>query len=358
MRSVFVHSAPGFEDYTFHFVNALSAIARVGYSIDAKQRDRFGNALSSDIVPVIFNRPRRRHLWGIWEMYKVSKAIHQFKPDVVHVQGNGLWENLLLRMVKDLPIINTVHDPILHVDYRNYLNEFFLGDAVQRADGWVVHSQSLKQVLLDQYSMNSGRILVHPLGIHDYYCRYSPIEVQREKYVLFFGEPRFNKGFDLLVNAFTSIKDQLDGWNIVLAGKKPVKKELEVSIFRLGDRAVYWNRYITDVEAASLFSRAGIVALPYRHGTQSAVLAIAAAFGCPVLATPVGNMAEIMEDGKHALFVEPDNEQALAEGLLRLAGDEELRARLGKNLKELAQAEWSWDKIVRQTVDFYEKIIS
>jgi len=98
--------------------------------------------------------------------------------------------------------------------------------------------------------------------------------------------------------------------------------------------------------------------LPYRHGSQSAVLAIAAAFGCPVLATPIGNMAEIMEDGKHALFVEPDNEQALAEGLLRLAGDEELRTRLGKNLKELAQAEWSWDKIARQTVDFYEKIIS
>jgi glycosyltransferase involved in cell wall biosynthesis len=358
MLSIVIHAAPSFDDYTLHFANALSAYARVAYVIDVKQRDRFGNALSNAITPIAFHRPRRRDPWGLWEMDKVSRLIRQFTPDVFHLQNFGLWESVLLRMVGTMSVISTIHDPILHIDYRNYINEFLLRDAVHRADGWVVHSQGLKQVLLNQYSMNSDRILVHPLGIHDYYCRYFPTAVQREKYILFFGELRVNKGFDLLVNAFNSIKDQLDDWNIVLAGKKPIKKELEASIFRLGDRAVYLNRYITDAEVANLFSHAGVVALPYRHGSQSAVLGIAAAFGCPVLATPVGNMAEIMEDGKHALFVEPDNEEALAKGLLRLAGDDKLRSRLGKNLKELAQAEWSWDKIARQTVDFYEKIIS
>lgn len=355
MPSVFVHSAPGFEDYTFHLVNALSSIARVGYLIDAKQKERFGSSLSSAITPVLFNRPRRRHAWGFWEMYKASIAIRQFNPDVLHIQGNGLWENVLLRLVRNVPLINTVHDPILHIDYRNFLNTVFLRDAVRRADGWVVHSQGLKQVLLSEFSVDPDRVLIHPLGIHDYYCRYAPGDARREPYILFFGQPRINKGVDLLVEAFHSIQEKLAGWNIVLAGTGPDESKLADSIRGLGDRVIHLNRHISDAEVAGLFARAGIVALPYRHGSQSGVLGIAAAFGCPVLATPVGNMAEIMEDGKHALFVEPESVPALAEGLLTLAHDAELRGRLGRALGELARTAWSWDTIAKRTVEFYAK---
>jgi glycosyltransferase involved in cell wall biosynthesis len=357
MLSVVVHAAPSFDDYTFHFANALSRYARVGYVIDSGQRNRFGNALSGDVEPITFHRPRRRQLWGAGEMYGVSRAVGRFNPDVFHLQNYGPWESLLLRMIGKVPVVNTVHDPIQHIDYRSFLNEALARDAIYRADGWVIHSEGLRQVLLNRYRVDPDRTLVHPLGIHDYYCRFASADAQREKYILFFGEPRINKGFDLLVNAFSTILDRLDDWNIVLAGKGSIGREWSASIHQLGERCIYLNRHIPDAEVAGLFSRAGIVALPYRHGSQSAVLGIAAAFGCAVLATPVGNMAEIMEDRKHALFVEPDDEQALAEGLLRLTGDEGLRVRLGENLEGLGRTAWSWDLIARRSVEFYEKLL-
>lgn len=357
MLSVVIHAAPSFDDYTFHFVNALSSYARVGYVIDVEQRKRFGTTLSSSVIPITFNRPRRRNPMGLWEMYNVSRAIQRFDPDIFHLQNYGLWESVLLRMIGNIPIINTVHDPIQHIDYRNPVNINLASDAVYRAKGWVIHSEGLKQVFLNQYAVDSKRTLVHPLGIHDYYCRFASTDIKREKYILFFGEPRINKGFDLLVSAFSLIENRLKDWNIILAGRGSIQNDWETRIQRLGNRCSSLNRHITDAEVAGLFSRAGIVALPYRHGSQSAVLGIAAAFGCPVLATPVGNMAEIMENGKHVLFVEPDSEQALAEGLLRLASDEELRVRLGKNLGELARSEWSWEKIAKATVDFYSRFL-
>ncbi len=358
MPSVFIHTAPGFEDYTFHLVNALADLTRVGYLIDVRQKERFGEALHHAIITVPFHRPRRRHVWGVWEMFRASRAIKQFNPDIFHLQGNGLWENLLLRMLGKLPVVNTVHDPILHIDYRNFLNSTFLTDAVQKADGWVVHSEGLKQVLLSQFSVNADRILVHPLGIHDYYCRFAPPNVPREKSILFFGEPRINKGFDLLIKAFANIRDDLKDWKLILAGKGSISPELVATIHRLGDQVIFQNRHMTDAEVAALFSRAGIVALPYRHGSQSGVLGIAAAFGCPVLATPVGNMAEIMQDGKHAYFVEPDSERSLVQGLLRLANHGALRRELGTRLKELANSHWAWKDIARQTVEFYTTILS
>ncbi len=357
MLSVVVHPAPSFDDYTFHFVNALSAYARVGYVIDRAQFDRFGSALSRAVTPIPFRRPRRRDPQGLWEMRRVSRAVRQFQPDVFHLQNFGLWESVLLRMIGGTTVINTVHDPILHIDYRNILNEALTRDAIHRAKGWVVHSPHLKQVFLKQYPLDPERVLIHPLGVHDYYCRFAPAGVAREKTILFFGELRVNKGFDLLLHAFHSIKDRLDGWKLVIAGRGRIAPDLETLMHELGDQLVYQNRYVPDAEVADLFSRAGIVALPYRHGSQSAVLGIAAAFGCPVLATAAGNMAEIMEDGKHAYFVEADSEPSLAQGLLHLAKQDELRKLLGENLKEYAKAQWSWEEIARKTIDFYHKIL-
>ncbi len=358
MVSVVVLSARGFDDYTFHLVNALASVAKVGYLIDAKQHERFGTALNHNITPIVFNRPRRRQLWGLWEMVQASRAVQRFEPDLFHLQGNGLWENFLLRMIRNIPLIDTVHDPVLHIDYQNYLNNYFLRDAVGRADGWVVHGEGLKQLLVSQFRVDPERILVHPLGIHDYYGHPEAASGQREKIILFFGEPRINKGFDLLLRVFHSVQDRLDGWRLVIAGKGAADPSALAMIRSLGDRVIYENRHISDREVTDLFSRAGIVALPYRHGSTSGVLGIAAALGCPVLATKVGNLPEIMEHEKQVYFVEPDNEQALAQGLIYLVGHPEIRAKLGQNLYELARTDWAWKKIAERTVDFYTRVLS
>lgn len=97
--------------------------------------------------------------------------------------------------------------------------------------------------------------------------------------------------------------------------------------------------------------------MPYRHGTQSAVLALAAAFACPVLATRVGNIPEMLVNKQHALLVDPEDIHALANGLLEIATNDELRADLGDNLAEHARANWSWEEIAEKTVRFYRQCL-
>lgn len=358
MLSIVVHSGSGLDDYTLHLANALSAFARVGYSIDAKQKDRFGSGLNSNVTPIVFNRPRMRQMSGFREMHKLSRAIRQFRPDLLHLQGDGLWESVLLRMVGSLPVVNTIHDPIKHIDQRNYLNNTLMLDAIRRARAWVVHSEGLKQIFSKQNHVNPNYILVHPHGILNYYSRLIPEKVQRDKYILFFGELRFNKGYDILLRAFDLIKDRIPGWKIVVAGRGQVNKSMRVLMGCLGDRLIYHNRFVGDDEVGDLFSRAGIVVLPYRHGSQSGVLAIAAAFGCPVVATSVGSMPEIMENRKQVLFVEPESETSLAAGILSLAQDSELRIEIGKNLEQRANTEWSWEAIASLTIKLYERVLS
>jgi len=357
MISVALHSGPGLDDYTLHLANALSMVARVAYCVDANQYARFGAALDTRVTPLVFRRPRRREMWGFDEMRRLAHAIRAFQPDVFHSQGDGIWESVLLRMLGSLPLINTVHDPVKHIDQRNWLNNTLQWDAIRHACGWVVHSPNLKDIFVRRFHVDPERVLVHPHGIFDYYTRFAPLVARREKNILFFGELRHNKGCDILLRAFEPLASQLPGWRVVVAGRGKGLDDDTALITRLGSRLDYRPRFIPDAEVADLFSRAGMVALPYRHGSQSGVLAIAAAFGCPVLLTHSGSFPELVRHGKQAFFVEPENETDLRQGLLRLAQDEALRVELGHGLNELAQTAWNWKDIAERSATFYEHIL-
>ena len=137
MISVLLHAGPGLDDYTLHLANALSESARVGYSISRSMLERYGDALDSRVTPLEYERPRRRHLWGFAEMSRLGRRIREFKPDIVHTQNDGMWESLLMGMLGELPVINTVHDPIKHVDHRNPFDLTFQRIGIRRACGWV-----------------------------------------------------------------------------------------------------------------------------------------------------------------------------------------------------------------------------
>lgn len=357
MISVVIHAGPGLDDYTLHIANALASFARVGYSIDARQLERFGDAFDSRVAPIVFQRPRRRELWGFSEMLGLSRRIRDFHPEVVHLQNDGLWEMALVHSLGRLPLVNTVHDPIKHIDQRTWLSTATQRDAIKRSRGWVVHSEKLKDVLVERFPVDPARVLVHPHGIFDYYTRFAPASASRQKTILFFGELRFNKGCDILLRAFDSVKEQLPGWSLVIAGKGSGLAGESALLARLAPRLTLHNRFIADAEVGQLFSDAGIVALPYRHGSQSGVLALAAAFGCPVLATRTGSLPELLEDRQQALFVEPEDEASLAQGLITLTRDDPLRARIAATLYAHGRSYWNWQDIAEKTVNFYRSLI-
>jgi glycosyltransferase involved in cell wall biosynthesis len=66
------------------------------------------------------------------------------------------------------------------------------------------------------------------------------------------------------------------------------------------------------------------------------------AAGRPIVASAVGQIAEVLEDGHTALLVPPDDAPALAAAIVRLVDDACLRQRLGSNAREQATAKHTW----------------
>ena len=116
-----------------------------------------------------------------------------------------------------------------------------------------------------------------------------------------------------------------------------------------------WLGPVTDMP--SLWARSHIAVLPsYREGLPKALLE-AAACGRPMIATDVPGCREIVRADDTGLLVPARDAAALADAIARLAGDAALRRRLGARARAVAEAEFSEDVVVRETLALYRGLL-
>jgi glycosyltransferase involved in cell wall biosynthesis len=146
---------------------------------------------------------------------------------------------------------------------------------------------------------------------------------------LFFGYIREHKGLDVLLEAWPTVVDARPRARLLVAGD-PVRLDaerrdrLEAWATRLG--AVHRLEYISFSDVTPYFHAADVLALPYRHISQSGILFIALSLGVPVVATRVGALPELLGEDESALLVPTESPPALAEALIRVLGDPSYRS--------------------------------
>ena len=123
------------------------------------------------------------------------------------------------------------------------------------------------------------------------------------------------------------------------------------------DRFVVHNEFISEACTADYFRRASVVVLPYIEASQSGVIPMAYSAAKPVVATTVGGLPEIVEDGRTGYLVAPRDAAQLADAVSRLLLDAQLRQRMGENGKRKMEAECSPSVIAQKTLDIYHRAV-
>jgi len=127
---------------------------------------------------------------------------------------------------------------------------------------------------------------------------------------LFFGHVRPFKGLDLALRAWPLLRSEV---TLAVAGEAWWKGEEEYRALARGlDNVRLDFRYIPDSEIATWFAAADVVLAPYRIEAQSGVALTAFHFARPVIATNVGGLPEIIEEGRNGLLIPPEDPAALA----------------------------------------------
>jgi glycosyltransferase involved in cell wall biosynthesis len=175
-----------------------------------------------------------------------------------------------------------------------------------------------------------------------------------EDWVLFFGNVEDYKGLKYLILAEPLITREIPYVKIVIAGRG---QERYYNIIKNKNSFILINKFIDYEEGGILFRKSKVVVLPYITGTVSGVIPVAYAFKKPIVATRVGCFDEVIEHGETGLLVEPRNPAELADAILYLFKNDELRKKLGKKGFIKLKKEMCWDTFVSKLIVIYEKLI-
>jgi glycosyltransferase involved in cell wall biosynthesis len=178
--------------------------------------------------------------------------------------------------------------------------------------------------------------------------------------VLLFGSLSGYKGVDLLLEAFARVAMRRPDARLVLAGFPTPDFDLEehrrlAARLDVAERVVWATGYLPAAEVAAWLRLAAVAVFPYRVVSQSGALAVAATFGVPVVASRVGALPEMLEDGAAGLLVPPGEIEALAAAILELLDDPTRAAALGRRLTEGKTARASWGAVARAVLDALEE---
>lgn len=191
-----------------------------------------------------------------------------------------------------------------------------------------------------------------------------PADLQPSQFVppvrtlVLFGELKPYKGLEVLLEALArTTTTQL---RLIVAGRPRMEVAALVDRARaigLGDRIEWRLHRLDEPELAEVLGRADAFVLPYLHADASGVLALVLALGRPVVASRVGAMAEVLEDGVSALLVPPGDVAALAHALDRL-GDDRTASQLAHGTALALRQIGTWDAVAARHVGLYRKAIA
>jgi glycosyltransferase involved in cell wall biosynthesis len=347
-----------FPEYSALTVRALAEHATVLFASPADVPG--GGPLPPGVHVVTVARARlRQPLRQLRGVLRIHRAIRRFRPDVVHLQHAHLWFGLSLRLLpRHVPLVVTVHDPIPHAgDHESrktppWVTRF----GYRHATRLIAHGKFVADITSSTHGVERARITVVPhIALGD--ASRQPEITEVANTVLFFGRIWAYKGLDVLIAAQPRIAQAVPGARVVIAGRGEDMAHYR-RLMRDPSAFEVRNEYIGDDEAARLFRQASVVVLPYVDASQSGVVALAATYGRPVVATRVGALPEAVEHEHNGLLVPPRDADALADAVVRVLCDDDLRAKMGARARELALTAWSPAAVAQQTLNVYREAMA
>lgn len=169
-----------------------------------------------------------------------------------------------------------------------------------------------------------------------------PVEAT-DPVALFFGVWSKYKGIDVLLEAFSIVRQQLPAARLIIAGSPGADVDVEAILERAEQIGNVEARvgYVPIEQVGELLSEARVMVTPYIRATQSGVAHLAYSFGRPVIATAIGDLPEVVKDHVTGLLVEPGDAAGLAAAILELLNDPALAAKLGTAGEDDVKDAWS-----------------
>jgi glycosyltransferase involved in cell wall biosynthesis len=273
------------------------------------------------------------------------------RPDIVHVHNIGPGFFIPLLKLAGLKIILTYHSPNYeHVKWSEFTRHFlkyseFL--SVKFSDKVIFVSSYQKEKLGNKenfININNGVRLIPPVNSDDYI---KELGLQKKKYILAVGRFVEEKGFDLLINAYSNLKNR--GFHLVIAGDSDHETAYSARLKKLAKiHNIVLPGFVRGEKLQQLYVHSGLFVLPSYNEGQPLSLLEAMSCNLSVLASdiPANLQVSLPEDS----YFTSGDEVSLIEKL-----DQKLQSELNEVSYDMTQ--YNWNHIAIQTKEVYEQLL-
>ena len=329
---------------------------------DSKLAEK-GRDAGFDVWPGYTFRPPAQPWKFLPDLRRLMADVRRWRPDLIHIHGSqDTWAAVLAKSLSRggfPPLIRTKHNIF---EWKSHtLNRWLYA----RIDAFISISGFIDRQLEDHPSIHGQpRALIHSVpDLARLRQRAAPmrreIDALGEKTFLWgsTGRLRSEKAFDVLLRAFARVRRERPDCYLVIAGDGSERARLDVQARELGldDSCFQFLGFRQDVPAI-LKSLDGYVLPSRSEGLGTAILE-ALAVGLPVVATNVGGIPDSVRHEETGLLVEQDDTEAIARAMVRMMDEESLRQRLGENARRMVDTEFTEDRLVEKTLDFYQHVL-
>lgn len=312
---------------------------------------------------------RSSNLTKVWfEQFTFPLRCRQAGVDVAHVP---YFAPPLLPMTRT---VVTIHDlvPSVLPAYRGSvlvrLYTKLVTLAARSADAVITDSQFSKDDIMRHLGLSESAVHIIPLAVDESYRSVEANWVNGARrhyelpprYIVYLGGFDQRKNVPALIRAYARARVSLDqAFGLVIAGHLPQRRSRlfpdprqEVEALGLQD-AVTFIGWVAEADKPLLYAGASLFVYPSLYEGFGLPPLEAMASGTPVVTSDVASLPEVVGDA--AVLVDPQDEQALAEAMVRVLSDAALQAELRQKGQARAR-EFTWERVAREVLRVYQEV--
>jgi len=324
-------------------------------------------------------------------LMQIGKLINELEFDILYTRNSlrGII-GVLIRLLKGPKLVLELNGLVsedwkLEKERNGDINMFRnvrvkLSDWVEifvakKADAVIVVAQGIKDILIKR-GVDENKIFVIPNGANiDLFrpIKDSAINELRHRYsinegdhiIIFIGNFEWYHGIEYLIRSAPLILNTFPNTKFLIVGDGPIRKELEnlVKNMNLFDKIIFTGR--APYEMVPLYiNMADVCVAPFtrarneRIGLSPLKIYEYLACGKPVIASDIKGVGDLLRHSNAGIAVKPEDPVELANAIIKLLKDEELRRQMGENGRKVVVNNYSWDHTAKKTIEVFKKILN
>jgi len=356
--------------WTVTLARMLSKIPNVEVHV-ITETDNIPTSKTIDVenVHVHFIRAPKKHktltFWQFNRM-RILKELFQIKPDIVHAQGIETQYGYVA-VTSPYPNVVTIHG-LPRLRYRAFPPKLFSrGKIVQLLESYSM--RRVKNIIvinpfaIDVYNLKKKTYnLFHIPNAVSEECFNSSTIQRQENEIVAVGTIEHLKGFDILLKAVTQLKrrgieSKVSIIGQAVAGMSRYREGLD-ELISAHNLDVRFLGFLPPSEVIARLRSCAILVHPSRHEHAPMAVAEALSTGTPVVASAVGGIPHMFQNGISGLLFEKNNIDELAKHIEKLLADLTYRKQLGEAGQDLARNNYHPKHVALKTYEAYRSILN